>query len=167
MTQPDTGIAYNHTGTKNQDHPVRDFLWGAVPAAVAAIAVLWQLLQPYVHDTAHQILLFGLAVFCGNISLAVWLWCTVWLVSHQFTERNRRADERSQRLQQEMYVMSDQISERLDKLCRSVEGLHRHLAQTDQQLESNGEEISHVRKLILNSAEPIEQNQRLGPRSLN
>lgn len=166
MTQPVTEFTYSHTGTKNR--PLRNFLWGAVPAAIAAIAVLWQILQPYVHGPGHQVLLYGTALFCGNISLAVWLWCTMQIVSYQFAERNRRADERAQRLQQELYVMSDQIGERLDRLCRSVEGLHRHLAQTDEQLESNGQEISHVRKLIIESGEPQPMNgQRLGPRPLN
>lgn len=166
MTHQVTEFTYNHTGTKN--HTLRDFLWGAVPAVVAAIAVLWQVLQPYVDGPGHQVLLYGIALFCGNVSLAVWLRCTVQLVSHQFAERNRRADERAQRLQQELYVMNGEIGERLDRLCRSVEGLHRHLAQTDEQLESNGQEISHVRKLIIESGEPHPMNgQRLGPRPLN
>lgn len=165
MTQPVTELSYSHTGTKN--HVLRHFLWGAVPAAVATIAVLWQILQPYVHGTGHQVLLYGTALFCGNVSLAVWLWCTMQIVSYQFAERNRRADERAQRLQQELYVMNDEIGERLDRLCRSVEGLHRHLTQTDEQLASNGQEITHVRNLILKTAEPEERNQRLGPRPLN
>lgn len=152
---------------------LKHLAWGAIPAAAAFIAILWQILNPYVSHN-HQGLLMGVAVYLGNVTLAVWLWCTVQVVRRQFAERDRLADARVARLQQEVYVIEETLAERhlalvaaIEKLCRSVRGLHAHNNQDDEKLEQIAGEIEHLRNLTLGTDAPAFPNQQLGPRRLN
>jgi hypothetical protein len=158
--------------------------WGAIPAAAASIAILWQTLSPYVSHN-HQGILMGIAVYLGNITLTVWIWCavqvvrrqvtaTVDVVTRQFAERDRRADQRTDRLQQEVYVINETMSDRhtevmdtLEKLCRSVSGLHARNTHTDEQMGQLAGEIEHLRNLTLGADAPRLPSQQLGPRRLN
>jgi len=155
---------------------LKHFIYGAIPLLVATIAVLWQLLSPYVPLT-HQGLLFGIAVFLGNISLAVWLWCTVLVVERKFAKRNRLADAQAERFRNEMYVLGEAITENqqamIDLLCklqRSLQHAHRHMDKQDAVVEEQAAELAHLRRLILagEAAETQQTNgQQLGPRRLN
>lgn len=161
--------------TSSKDSPLKHFIWGAVPAALAVLAVLWQLLDPYVPLT-HQGLLFGIAVFLGNISLAVWLWCTVQVVRRQFAKRNAKADARAERLQQEVYVLGDTVTGKQEDIMdllrtiqRSLQSAHRHMDKQDKVIEEQKAEMAHLRKLMLAGGliEPEANQQQLGPRRLN
>lgn len=160
--------------TSQTESPLKHFIYGAIPFLAAVFAVLWQLLDPYVPLT-HQGLLFGIAVFLGNTSLAVWLWCTVQVVERKFTERNRLADAKAERLQNEFYVLADAITENhrtmielLGKLQRSLQSLHRHMDKQDGIIAGQNAEIAHLRRLILGVDEPQLMNgQQMGPRRLN
>jgi hypothetical protein len=179
--------AADHPAPATTQHDVKTTLkhlaWGAVPAAIAFIAVLWQILNPYVSHN-HQGLLVGVAVYFGNITLASWLWCTaqtvrrqvaetVKVVSRQFAERDRRADQRIDRLQQEVYVINETLADRhtellnlIEKLCRSVRGLHAHNSQDDEKLNQIVEEIEHLRNLTLGADAPKLPGQLRGPRGI-
>jgi len=162
--------------TSLKDSPLQHFIWGAIPAALAVLAVLWHLLDPYV-PFKYQGLLFGIAVYLGNISLAVWLWCTVQVVRRQFVKRNLRADARAERLQREMYVLGDSLTENqqtmidlLRTIQRSLQHAHRHMDKQDKTIAEQKAELAHLRKLILqvDATEPPHLNgQQLGPRRLN
>lgn len=165
ITQHDTKTTLKHLA------------WGAIPAAAAFIAILWQILNPYVSHN-HQGLLVGVAVYFGNITLASWLWCTtqtvrrqvtetVKVVSSQFVERDRRADQRFDRLEREVYVINEVLSDRhtqlldlIEKLCRSVRGLHAHNTQDDEKLNQIIGEIEHLRNLTLGADAPSFPSQR-------
>lgn len=162
---------------KKRTNPLIPFIWSAAPPLIAAVALLWQFLDRYI-PIQHQGLLIGIAVLCGNIPLTTWLWCKVaWLwrkietICEEFAERNRRADERVERLQKEVYVLGEQADERhreliktLEKLGRSVQGLHRHLDQDDKVLEEITTEVEHLRGLVIKGDSL--PSQRLGPRPL-
>lgn len=105
---------------------LKHLAWAAVPAAIAALAVLIQILQPYV-PASHQSLLFNTALFVGNCTLATWLWCNI-VRSHR---RDRFADKR------ERDILT--VVERID---RSLQAVHR-------KLDGQAEEIRHLRKLLL------------------
>ena len=180
--------AADHPAPATTPHDIKITLkhlaWGAIPAAAAFIAVLWQILNPYVSHN-HQGLLMGVAVYLGNITLASWLWCTaqavrrqvtetVKVVSSQFSERDRRADQRFDRLEREVYVINEVLSDRhtellnlIEKLCRSVRGLHAHNSQDDEKLIQIIEEIEHLRNLTLGPDAPRLPSQQTGPRRLN
>jgi hypothetical protein len=165
------------------DSPLEHFIWGAVPAAAAVLGVLWQLLDPYVPLT-HQGLLFGIAVFLGNVSLAIWMGCKISAAERKTVAAERRSEERdrlatarAERLQQEMYVLGDTVTGRQDeildllgKIQRSLQSAHRHMDKQDAVVEEQKAEMAHLRKLILgvDATEPPQVNgQQLGPRRLN
>lgn len=161
--------------TSLKGSPLEHFIWGAVPTAAAILAVLWQLLDPYVPLT-HQGLLFGIAVFLGNMSLAVWLWCAVQSVQQKFTERNHLADTNTQRFQNEMYLLGEAITdnqkvtiELLCKIQRSLQSAHRHMDKQDEVIKQQKTEMAHLRRLMLEGGaiEPPADGQQRGPRRIN
>lgn len=164
--------------TNHAESALKHFIYGAIPFLAAVFAVLWQLLDPYI-PLAYQGLLFGIAVFLGNTTLAVWLWCTVQVVRRQFAERNRLADAKAERLQSEIYVLGDTITENhrttielLGKCQRSLQSLHRHMDQQDDVIAGQKAEVAHLRRVFLGIDDPQHQpqqvnGQQLGPRRVN
>jgi hypothetical protein len=163
--------------------PLRRFLLGAAPPAIATFAALWQILAPYM-PTDTRGFLYVAVIIAWVCPLAVWIGCKVDKTDAKFAksdqaaaalaeERHRRTIERLERLSNEMFVFiegiqhkQDDILEKLECNQRSLKGLHRHLDQTDHTLEEVTKEVEHLRKLVLEGDQAPTQ-QRLGPRSLS
>lgn len=143
---------------------VRHFALGAVPIAIAAIAVILQLANPYAGPD-HRWLLSISVVALMMFSMTIWLWCTVNHISHQFAERHDKyaaaQRKRFDTLEAGLLHLED-ITLRNE---RSLQGLHKRLDRLLESSEELATENEHLRRLIL-AAEPPQQlnGQRLGPR---
>lgn len=124
--------------------------WAVVPAAIAAVAVLVQILEPYV-STRYEHVLFNTALFIGNCTLATWLWCAIarsrrtnTTVKKQqrrtlaVTERNDRAIQSAHRKLDRQAAQNDDQAARLDQIERAL-GEDGAVAQ----------EVRHLRRLIM------------------
>lgn len=116
----------NDNDVDDTEKAIKHLAWAATPAIAAAIAVLIQIMQPYV-PASHQELLWGVAIFCGNVTLAIWLWCAI--------VRTRTIASKSR---DQMRVILA-IAERTE---RALQGLHRRLDAQDR-------EIAHLRRLVM------------------
>lgn len=170
------------TPTSPPDNPVRRFLLGAAPPAIAAIAALWQILEPYMPE-GHRGFLYITVLIAWIWPLAVWIACKVDRTDGKFTKQDQAAEERAiqrhqkimdriERFQQEMFVLGETLEKNqkdiLDGIAaleRSSKGLHRHLDQTDQTIDEIPKEVAHLRSLVIGVDET--PPQRLGPRSLS
>ncbi|MFG3340586.1 hypothetical protein [Glycomyces sp. NPDC048151] len=162
-------------------NPVSRFLLGAAPPAVATIAALWQVLEPYM-PPGHRGFLFITVLIAWIWPIAVWIAGKVDRTDRKFDDNDKAAEQREiqrhqktvdriERFQQEMFVLGETLEqnqnvilEKLEAMERSIKGLHRHLDQTDEALDEVTKEVAHLRKLVLGVDET--PAQRLGPRSL-
>lgn len=148
MSDPDT-----HT-EPDPAAAIRHLAWAATPSLVGAIAVLIQLLAPYIPES-HQGLLWGVAIYCGNITLAIWLWCAILRARRRNTETRRLARsvlavvERNEKALQGVHRRLDTNSADLGRIVQrhdeALQGVH-------QRLDDNNAELEHIAALVINRA---------------
>jgi hypothetical protein len=150
--------------------PLRRFLLGAAPPAIATFAALWQILAPYM-PTDTRGFLYAAFIIAWVCPFAVWVGCKVDKTDAKFAksdqaaaalaeerhnqalqlaeEHHRRALERMERFSNEMFVFIESIEQNQQKILaklecidRSIKGLHRHLNRTDETLDGALEEVT-------------------------
>lgn len=162
------------TSSDNSKSALKHFFAGAAPAAAAALLLLIHALQPIV-DHDHQGYLFIISGGLIAVSLAIWCWCVTQGVAAPFASRNEAADTRQLLLLQQTadnHAVAMKTIQHLDRAVQAghkrLDAIEKRLAAIEKRYAANGEEITHLRKLILHQ-DDLEAfgQERLGPRALH
>ena len=127
----------------NPSEILKHFVYGAIPAAVAALVLLIQGLTTAVPNS-HRGILYVIAVVGAMASATVLLWCTSIRIKERF---EKHADA-----QDVVLAETHRIVNRLD---RSNQALHRKLDQACEERQGLLEEVDHLRRLVVQDVPSI------------
>lgn len=147
---------------KTDNSNVWRFLAGATPTAAAIVAVLWQLLDPYVAPN-HYWVLGTIAAACVCTTLADWVWCAIRDIRERLIAKEEREIARLEAVVQQL----EKIDLTVVKLDRCTQGVHQKLDHQKSLIGGLEEELRHLRALIISPDLPSVASQQLGPRRIN
>lgn len=138
--------------TATHDRRLEHFVYGAIPASIAGIALLIQGLTSVV-PYSHRGILYVIVVVGVMASTTVLLWCTSTRIKEQF---EKRADA-----QDEILAETCRVVNRLD---RSNQALHKKLDDACEERKALQVEITALKKEIGHFCELIvESEPTIGP----
>lgn len=126
-------------GETDTNTAIRHLIYSAIPAAVAALVTLTDVLTGW--STGHRAPVYAIVGLLGCATLAAWLWCGIDCLRRTMNTIRRQQDR------------AIAIAERNEK---SVQSAHRKLDQQALRLERDlgdesaiVEEVRHLRRLVM------------------
>lgn len=136
---------YNTQEPPPQSHPVRDALYGAIPATIGTVLVLLHLRAPLVPPEYQSVLMNGwLGLICATLSY--WLYRALRAVADRIcAEFDTRHDELLALMEAHAEASSRDFRAAMAKLAKTC----KKLETIERENKEMKEEVEHLRSLLL------------------